>query len=158
MGWTSIWGASRKDIVEDVTKGSDYNGVIAKCLKKCYKGSSLWTLWEMIKKETGEKHNFICEFMLGKCGDDWGYKDVDESMGPSNESCPILYIRDSELVKADDTKRNYAFNWRKRVVEYNVRKANLKGQNPRWIKHPNIQYYLNTPLVDMDTKKYINTK
>ena len=143
MGWYSTWGARRKDIIDEVTKTSKYNGVTNECINKCFKGNNLWTLWKMTKD--GESKTFICLFLLGKMGEDWGYKPIDEFMGPHDIECPINYIIKSDRRK--NTER-YAFNFRKRAVIHAVTKFQRKhnGNNPKWIKNPNIQYYLHTDV------------
>ena len=73
------------------------------CLKYCYRGSAwkgtLWKVWDhkAIEKATGEVIASelwigcdLCEY--SKSDNGWGYKDMDESMGPSYYNCPLSYL------------------------------------------------------------------
>lgn len=112
MGW--YYGASsRKQLVEEVTEGNETDTHKQECIRKCFRGwRDLWTVWEDTNKLTGEQKRFIVLFMIGGGGDDWGYKAVEESMGPYQLSCPLSYLDLSTI--ADD---GYASDWHKRVRE-----------------------------------------
>lgn len=125
MGW--LFGHyDRKSLVNHLLYG---NGV--KTLKHCFKGNNMWAVQEYQRE--GMKHpvRFICLYMLqgnprtknDPCN--WGYKDVDETAGPYQISCPVGYI---ELVEAHEKEfgyepTSYAPEWRKSVRAAAEKKA-----------------------------------
>lgn len=117
MGWLFTLGASRREIIAEVTQGWENNGVRTECLAKCASGNHLWTVWEQTK-DGGESERFICLFILDRGrGDGWGYKDVTESMGPTAVSCPLKYL---DMVP--DVPEPYGAEWRERVRAYWARR------------------------------------
>jgi len=115
MGWlfSESW-RTRNALREHLVAG---NGVTT--LKSCWVGNNLWAVQEGTKTD-GTVVRFICLYLCRYHGKDlygWGYKDVDESMGPTETSCPIGYI---ELVESHEREHGYepsgyAAEWRKRV-------------------------------------------
>lgn len=105
MGW--LFGHyTRKSLVEHLTNG---NGV--KTLKRCFKGNNMWAV-----QETKDGIVFACLYMLRgnpKVTNDpcnWGYKDVDETMGPCDTSFPVSWL---ELLSPITSE--YALEWREAV-------------------------------------------
>ncbi len=103
MGWDFIHGATKKDVIAELT-GYD------SCLKH-----------ELIR-ERGE----LCLWMLTRLTDDrviiavalleehrigWGYKLIDESMGPCYYSCPVDFVHEATTPYND-----YAKVWRENVI------------------------------------------
>ena len=109
MGWLFGWD-SRKSLVRHLVEG---NGV--KTLKSCSVGNNLWTVQEYTTNE-GEQVHFACLYLIkgppyGRDdGHGWGYKDVDETMGPNEISFPYTWL---DLLTPTDSK--YANEWRARV-------------------------------------------
>jgi hypothetical protein len=127
MGWlfSSAW-LERKDLIKHLVEG---NGI--KTLKHCTVGNNLWCVHE-IERRPGVICRFICLYMMKgphNCGkgyegydkDFWGYKDVDETMGPCETSCPVSYL---EMCTAPEG--TYAYEWRQRVY--------ARGRNARALK------------------------
>lgn len=107
MGW--LFGHyTRKSLVEHLTNG---NGV--KTLKRCFRGNDMWAV-----QETKDGIVFACLYMLrgnprvtnDPCN--WGYKDVDETMGPCKIDFPADWL---DLLSPTDSQ--YALEWRKAVRE-----------------------------------------
>lgn len=105
MGW--LFGHyDRKSLVEHLTNG---NGV--KTLKRCFRGNDMWAV-----QETKEGIVFACLYMLRgnpRVTDDpcnWGYKDVDETMGPNRLDFPVSWL---DLLSPIDSQ--YAVDWRAAV-------------------------------------------
>jgi len=118
MGWYFTLGASRKDIAAEVTKTSERtrdDGVVVKheTLARYFSGNDLWHVLEIT--HNGEPH--IRAILLSKLhrgnGDGWGYKPVDESMGPCAVSCPLKFLEMVPKIPND-----YAAEWRPRVRAY----------------------------------------
>ena len=68
-------------------------------------------LWMLIQPKEGP--SFICLFKLSSYRGDWGYKPIDESMGPCYWDCPVSLIQ-----QADPPTTEYATQWRNRVHQY----------------------------------------
>lgn len=129
MGWLFGW-SSRKDLVEHLTEkhGGNY-----KTIKSCSVGNNLWCVHEFTDQHSPRR--FICLYLIkgpafGRVDrHGWGYKDVDESMGPSEIGCPASYL---DLAQPEPTE-GYAVEWRKRV---RGRAEKLKAAKPgaRFVK------------------------
>lgn len=85
MGWDFTYDASRRDIIEYVTKGDEKT----KCLARAARGNVLWAVFE---QESVEPKRFIVCFLLQRSKIGWGYKDMDESMHPYQYSCPESFL------------------------------------------------------------------
>lgn len=104
MGW--LFGHyERSTLIEHLVNG---NGV--KTLKHFLSGNNLWCVHE----HDGQR--WACLYLLRgspKVKNDpcnWGYKDVDETMGPNEISFPYTWL---DLLTPTDSK--YANEWRARV-------------------------------------------
>lgn len=113
MGYFSTCGASKADIVKEITQDSprhqasdwsnaeqkivqlDYE-VESKTLTKRVISSVLWTVQEVTRHYPGQapkSERFIGCYLLSKHRDgDWGYKPMDESVHPYYFSCPLAYL------------------------------------------------------------------
>jgi hypothetical protein len=95
MGWLIGWH-SRNELVKHLCED---NGV--KTLKRFFSGNDMWTVQET---KTGER--FICLYkIVGGRNQDWGYKDIDESMGPYETSCPLSFFGLAPVVDAEWRER-----------------------------------------------------
>jgi len=125
MGWLYGWD-TRKELIEHLVNG---NGV--KTIKHCLVGNNMWAVQEGTQE--GKPVQFIALYLLrgrdvwnkhtGKYqdgGNGWGYKDMDESAGPNEISCPVSYL---DMVP--DPKIGYSTEWRQRVL---ARAARAKRQ------------------------------
>lgn len=117
MGWLFGWD-TRKALVDHLCDG---NGV--KTLKRCFKGNNMWTVQQL-----PNGHVFACLYLIkgpayGNKNDrhGWGYKDVDETMGPCNLDFPVSWL---DLLSPIDSE--YAVEWRKKVRERADQMARLK--------------------------------
>jgi hypothetical protein len=133
MGWlfSERW-LERKDLIKHLTEG---NGV--KTLKHCTVGNNLWCVHET--QYGNNTIRFICLYMMkgpmpknakytGADRDWWGYKDVDECMGPCEITCPVSYL---EMCTAPENQ--YAYDWRQRVYARARRAREFKiGSEWRW--------------------------
>jgi hypothetical protein len=67
---------------------------------------------ERVKKETGERKVFATVILTephGRSGNNFCWKDMDESVGPTEDSCPARIL---DLLT--ETEGEYARNWRER--------------------------------------------
>jgi hypothetical protein len=124
MGWLFGWD-TRKKLVEHLLA---QNGGNYKAIKSCSVGNNLWVVFEA-KEAAQSPERFVCLFLIkgppfGRQDSyGWGYKDVDESMGPYEINCPASYL---DLAQPEPTK-GHAVEWRTRVRE---RAAKLKAAVP----------------------------
>jgi hypothetical protein len=124
MGWTFPYHTdSKQDLIRDLTMPQDCpeRDTVFRTLKQCVRGNVLWTLHESGK--VGETRKWIGCYLLAKHGGDtWGYKDMDESMGPCYYNCPISY-----LDAADEPQEGgYAVEWRAKVRALATEKSSRK--------------------------------
>lgn len=120
MGWLYGWN-SRKELAEHLLRG---NGVVT--IKNAWKGNNLWAVQEYQNKGDARLTRFVALYLCrGRADsrDGWGYKDIDESMGPSETSCPLSFI---EMVEEHEKANGYepvgyAAEWRDRVREIHAK-------------------------------------
>lgn len=130
MGWNYPHGLNRKKLIAQRVAGwerdTDEMLVKSTCLKHCYRGNVfsgvLWSVWERTFTKDGEQvqptERWIqCDLLRCDQGE-WGYKDMEESMGPYYFSCPLGYL---SLVPIDHYGGNA--EWREQVVEHHRRRA-----------------------------------
>lgn len=127
MGWTFGWD-SKAELVDYIKKQYDQPGDSHhKILRASLVGNNLWMAMEIVKPfgegyEVGNR--WIALYLLkgdrvqGYNGPQWGYKDLEESMGPNEVNCP-LYILDM----VPDPGWTYdSTPWRDQVREYHRKK------------------------------------
>jgi hypothetical protein len=135
MGWLYNFSmTTRKAIIADRTKGynskersiedGNENYFVTKCLKHCYKGGpGSGTLWKVMETKVFDvETDFLiktdlwigCD-LLQWCNRDkcWGYKDLEETMGPHKVNCPLSYL---DMVPEPDNE--FARDWRIDVRAY----------------------------------------
>lgn len=124
MGWTVTYGGSRKSVIEELTEGWEGENTIVKCLAKQFKGNAftgtLYAVFETTPKDCSKpSYRWIFVGLLryypGKDGG-WGYKDMDETCGPCEVSCPLKYLEMAGPLPEGD--KSYAVAWRERVRQY----------------------------------------
>ena len=104
MGW--LFGYyERRSLIEHLVHG---NGL--KTIRHCLVGNNLWCVHEH------EEHRWACLYLLrgnprvkNDCHN-WGYKDVDETMGPNEISFPYTWLGLLTPIASE-----YANAWRARV-------------------------------------------
>jgi hypothetical protein len=122
MGWTFTFLASRKSIIEECTKdwgntNEDGTSFESKCLRHCTRGNVLWAVWEQrtIGPDGVKEDRFISCHLLQNGGEDgWGYKPMEECMGPYYYTCPLAYL---EMVPVACEE------WREGVRAYHAKRS-----------------------------------
>ena len=126
MGWLFTYGQTLKGMIAERTEAWEHTtpeGLIVKstCLRHCYRGCSfsgtLWTVWERTFTKDGQPvkptERWIgCDLLRYYKRDGWGFKDIEEAMGPCEVSCPLGYL---EMVPVA------CENWRVGVRAYHER-------------------------------------
>ncbi len=113
MGWYFTEGATPADIRQEITEDQTRSdGGTFKTLRSKLMGRVLWTLHESTKAD-GEVRKWIgCYLLENNAGYGWGYKPMDESMGPYYHSCPLAYLDEASPPINDTAKQ-----WREQVRE-----------------------------------------
>lgn len=117
MGWLFGWN-TRKELIDQLCEG---NGV--KTLKRCFKGNNMWAV-----QQTDAGITFAVLYLIkgpayGNKNDryGWGYKDVDETMGPYQYDFPVSWL---DLLSPCDSE--YAVSWRENVRKRAEQMARFK--------------------------------
>ena len=98
MGTYYTTGASKADIVAELKR--EYQTI-----KACVRGNVMYAIVR------GSTHpTVIGVFLLSKAGGDWGYKPMDESVGPFYWNCPLAYLNE-----VPDPREGYSTKWRENV-------------------------------------------
>ena len=120
MGWFFGYNnLEKRDVIHEVTQDQSSDGKVLRTLRKCCRGNVLYVLHE--SGPEGNTKKWICVYLLAKSDGVWGYKPVDEGMGPYETNCPVKY-----LDEADEPMNDYAREWRVRVRERAARSASKK--------------------------------
>lgn len=112
MGWTYVLDGSRSDVVAELIRPWSNDGMRATCLRHALRGNVLWTVWELTRADGRTERCIRCD-VLQKWLDGWGYKSMEESMGPCYDTCPLEYL---DLVPSANEA------WRERVRAYHARR------------------------------------
>lgn len=129
MGWvfSERW-PRRKDLIRDRTKDETWKRDGAsferRCLAHTYRGAPfagvLYSVHELTRTQpdgTEKKSRYIIIDLLrwhaADFGGCWGYKDMDETMGPYYYGCPLKYL---DMVPCSNYET--ARKWREKVREY----------------------------------------
>lgn len=129
MGWLFTYGASRKDVIADCIADNERS----RTLRHCTRGNVLWILRETTPPATEKATRFILCVLLQRGTEGWGFKDMDESMGPCYYTCPLVYLEE-----ATEPVNKYAAEWRDAVREHHKaakakRAAQPKQQMGTWL-------------------------
>lgn len=102
MGWY-FGSPTRKELIRELTESE------LTTHRKCIRGNVLWAVQENKALRSGK---FIVAYLMEKgpadCG--WGYKPIEECMGPAETSCPLSYF--DEVPIPDGA---YGARWREKV-------------------------------------------
>ena len=118
MGWLISYGDTKSETIARRTKTevSEDGTRRWRYPKSCVRGNCLWKIVVLEELKDGvwvEDIRLIALDLLRKDeGMGWGYKDIDETMGPAEKSCPISYL---DMVPCPDSK--FAREWREVVRE-----------------------------------------
>lgn len=93
MGWDFRHGASKADVIKELTKPWERDGRTHRAIARAVRGNVLWTVNEHTDKTSGAATREIgCCLLRKERAYGWGYKGMCESMGPYYYTCPLLYL------------------------------------------------------------------
>jgi len=122
MGWTFSQNATKRSLRAEIVAPEERAcGGYFRTLASAVRGNTLWCLHE--SKRNGEALRFIGCYRFGRHQGWWGYKAMDETMGPYYYDCPIEY-----LDAASPAQNSMAAVWRAQVRER--ARANGSSQQP----------------------------
>lgn len=114
MGTYYTYGASRKDIIEEITKAgtSDKMDRAWYTVAHTCRGNILWTVQAVVPKDGAEVRYIGC-YLLTPSRDGWGYKPMDESVHPYYYTCPLKYLALVPEVQCQEWRDNVALYHRR---------------------------------------------
>lgn len=111
MGWLFGW-STKEALVEHLVRQDGGNCAV---IDHSLRGNNLWMLCQ--RKDSGFKFIVLCKIACDRTSEAlWGYKDIDESMGPCERDCPEKFLSQS-----DDTS-GYSVEWRAKCREWRKRR------------------------------------
>lgn len=133
MGWLFCYD-SKKALIADRVKTYEDDNMKLVTLAHAIRGNCLWMVKEVTAKKANTTERFIELDLMQKNGSipgcAWGYKDMEEAMGPYYYSCPLSYLdmapetcprwREGVREHAKDTSRKLELG-----ATYGMRNCNL---------------------------------
>jgi hypothetical protein len=90
-------------------------------------GNHLWVAFESVPTDPAHKPiRIVILALLARDNGHWGYKDMDENMGPNAIDCPRAVIE-----AVGPTTNEYALKWRARVEAHHAKKAEHRAMMKR---------------------------
>lgn len=120
MGWTFTNGQTKKELIKERTSPyswvtEDGKFVRTETLKHTVTGANLWKV-QRRTIDGVETDRYIALDLIGTHGGyGWGYKDLDESVGPCEVNCPLSY-----LDGLPEPINEWAREWRDRVRAFHA--------------------------------------
>lgn len=107
MGWTTGWHSKEQVIEHCLDWGSKFNS-----LAHTVRGNRLWVLKQYNEGErAGEV--FVALYLISNSKGEWGYKDLDDSVGPYYFDCPLSYIE--KTIKSGRKLSEWTVEWHEKV-------------------------------------------
>lgn len=113
MGWSYTIGQSKQRLIQERINPQGIDGHVYKSLAHCIRGNCLWQVIEHTFPSGVSKKFIALDLLSNEGGDGWGYKDMDESVGPYYYSCPLRYLQMVPVANQE---------WRHQVVAYHGRR------------------------------------
>jgi hypothetical protein len=127
MGWLIGWD-SRAELVAHLRADAGETKILAE--RSTSYGRRLWWACET---KTGERFIMLMLISGSRAPQSWGYKDIDESMGPVEVDCPLDLLDLTGEPKGDHQGAQWARDWRKRVRAYHARRGQTFATGERVI-------------------------
>ena len=121
MGWTTHYGASRADIVRELTTSTIQGYTVPMHTSV---GNTLYCAWSIVKD--GAEHRFIVVNLLARSREGWGYKDMSEDTHPFSYDCPVAYLDWCEQVPGGQPINEGSKTWREKVRVFKIQRQDLR--------------------------------
>lgn len=116
MGTFFTDGATQGDVVNEILEPLKRDNHLV--TSRLTRGDGEPVLWTVEKGERdGKPYQFIGCYILRESGGDWGYKPMDETMGPCFYCVPKAWLKKYPCIVPDNQK-GYSDEWRKKVREF----------------------------------------
>jgi hypothetical protein len=140
MGWSfSTQWRGRAELVRHLRRSDRFDDKWH-LVRACTSGNHHWYL--MQERATGMHWIGLDLLQSGGPGNGWGYKDLDESVGPSAVDCPLTY-----LAAPHGEPVGHAAQWRERVRAYHAGRQARPAPAPGvWVKYGGRAYRLIEPV------------
>jgi len=114
MGTYFTYGATKQDIIDEILKPlKEKNHLV---VSKLTYGDDEPVLWTVEKGERdGQPYQFIGCYVLRQANGDWGYKPMDETMGPCFYSVPLEWMEKYPCIMLPADK-GHSLSWRAEVT------------------------------------------
>jgi len=134
MGWYYTNGASKTDIVRELTEMDDNGTARIRTLRHCLRDNVLWALVEVERygAEPSDSKRYIACYLLQRGDNGWGYKPMSESMHPYYYSCPLSYLN-----ACPETNRDWRAEVRSRHQKKHLRRKVIHEAISRMGTHCN---------------------
>lgn len=137
MGWTFTYKNPNMSVREFFEQQFNINNPAKNIYGKIIGFSATWTTayiaYEFVQNGERKVFAFVCllrHVPKAKDGYNFGYKDMDESMGPCEYKCPKTILK-----MLTPTEHEYAKEWRKRCWDRIEKRAKMpKVKKGDWIK------------------------
>lgn len=135
MGWlySSAW-PTKSSLIHHLTREQKVGGENStrwmKTVAKCVRGGTLYAVMEVTGDSLPDQR-FLAVVLMKKSEEGWGYKDMEESCGPTDVTCPPSYF---DLVGPPPNE--YAREWRERC-RARAAKRTQKVNNGEYWYHAN---------------------
>ena len=110
MGWYYTDGANKASMIKEIENSTR----TCEILERAVRGNHLW---HVLSPKSGDGEAFIVLYLLSSSKEGWGYKAIDESMGPYYHTCPTTWFG-----KYPTTNKT-ALAWRERCLSAASSKA-----------------------------------
>jgi hypothetical protein len=134
MGWTYSWDWTSKQRVINhcIDWGERYTTLSHSVRGKC--------LWVLLQYNEGEKKGdvFVALYLLAKDEHEWGYKDMDDTVGPCYYDCPLSFIK--RTVASGRTLGQSTLDWHEQVKAYHLKQRAKTKQTATFSVGMTIKY------------------
>jgi len=82
MGWFFTHGASRKDIIEYLSRPHRSDLSTHSTVARYFRGNTMYAVHEIKAHDGSKMERYACVYLLQRDKDGWGYKPLEETCGP----------------------------------------------------------------------------
>jgi hypothetical protein len=133
MGWLFTHGASKADIVRELTAPQENDIRRWETLAHSVRGNVLWSVVEITDKTVNRSSRVIVCNLLAREPHGWGYKDMDESVHPFYYSCPLKYLSLAPVANAEWREAVKAFHRNRNRRLAIGEKVAITGSTVPWV-------------------------